>query len=454
MKKLLGLLIICLGVSGLLRGQNNTVVIDRVIALVGGELVLLSELEEQYAYIKANNPGIEEDAKCGILDQLLANKLLLNQSKIDSIEVSDEEVEGQLNARIDQILAYMNNDMSQFEEYYGQSINQVKTQIRDDLKSQLLIDRMRNKILTEVQVTPSEVKDFFNKIPSDSLPYFNSEVEVGEIVVKPVINQDEKKRAEDLLKSIRERIVNGGEDFAALAQKFSDDNSGRMGGDLGWTKRGNFVPEFEAAAYKLDVMEVSPVIESKFGFHLIQMLGRRGNSINTRHILIKPVITQADIDSTKIKLEEIRTLIESDSISFSEGVKRFSDEDQQSTNNDGRMINPITGNTFFEIGDLDPDIYFTIDTLQVGDISGPLEFKDPRGEPLLRIIQLQSITDPHKASLSQDYSKIRQAAIDSKKAEHINGYVAEKVDATYVKIIPTYATCTSLYKWTKEYVKP
>ena len=454
MKKLLGLLIICLGVSGLLRGQNNTVVIDRVIALVGGELVLLSELEEQYAYIKANNPGIEEDAKCGILDQLLANKLLLNQSKIDSIEVSDEEVEGQLNARIDQILAYMNNDMSQFEEYYGQSINQVKTQIRDDLKSQLLIDRMRNKILTEVQVTPSEVKDFFNKIPSDSLPYFNSEVEVGEIVVKPVINQDEKKRAEDLLKSIRERIVNGGEDFAALAQKFSDDNSGRMGGDLGWTKRGNFVPEFEAAAYKLDVMEVSPVIESQFGFHLIQMLGRRGNSINTRHILIKPVITQADIDSTKIKLEEIRTLIESDSISFSEGVKRFSDEDQQSTNNDGRMINPITGNTFFEIGDLDPDIYFTIDTLQVGDISGPLEFKDPRGEPLLRIIQLQSITDPHKASLSQDYSKIRQAAIDSKKAEHINGYVAEKVDATYVKIIPTYATCTSLYKWTKEYVKP
>ena len=265
---------------------------------------------------------------------------------------------------------------------------------------------------------------------------------------------DEKKRAEDLLESIRELIVDGGEDFAALAQKFSDDNSGRMGGDLGWTKRGNFVPEFEAAAYKLDVMEVSPVIESQFGFHLIQMLGRRGNSINTRHILIKPVITQADIDSTKIKLEEIRTLIETDSISFSEGVKLYSDEDQQSTNNDGRMINPITGNTFFEIGDLDPDIYFTIDTLQVGDISGPLEFKDPRGEPLLRIIQLQSITDPHKASLSQDYSKIRQAAIDSKKAEHINGYVSEKVDATYVNIVPAYSTCTSLYKWTKEYVKP
>ena len=454
MKKLLGLLIICLGFSNLLWGQNNAVIIDRVIALVGGELVLLSELEEQYAYIKANNPGIEDDAKCGILDQLLANKLLLNQTKIDSIEVSDEEVEGQLNARIDQILAYMNNDITQFEEYYGQSINQVKTQIRDDLKSQLLIDRMRNKILTEVQVTPSEVKDFFNKIPSDSLPYFNSEVEVGEIVVKPVINEDEKKRAEDLLESIRERIVDGGEDFAALAQKFSDDNSGRMGGDLGWTKRGNFVPEFEAAAYKLDVMEVSPVIESQFGFHLIQMLGRRGNSINTRHILIKPVITQADIDSTKIKLEEIRTLIETDSISFSEGVKLYSDEDQQSTNNDGRMINPITGNTFFEIGDLDPDIYFTIDTLQVGDISGPLEFKDPRGEPLLRIIQLQSITDPHKASLSQDYSKIRQAAIDSKKAEHINGYVSEKVDATYVNIVPAYSTCTSLYKWTKEYVKP
>ena len=429
-------------------------IIDKVVALVGDELILLSDIEEQFAFMKQNNPQLESDARCNILDQLLVNKLLLNQSKLDSVEVTDEEVDEQMNARLEQILAYMNNDIRQFEDYYGQTINQVKTQMKDELRNQLLTDRMRSKIFSEVKVTPAEVKAFFDKIHKDSLPYFNSEVEIGEIVMKPKVNEDEKKRAIELLTDIRRQIVEEGANFSDLALKYSDDGSGRNGGDLGWTKRGNFVPAFEAAAYKLEKDEISPVVESEFGFHLIQMLGRRGNSIHTRHILIRPSIGPEDVQKVKDEMAKIRQEIMSDSISFSFAVKKYSDEDQQSTNNDGRMINPATGNTFFEIGDLDPDIYFTIDKLKLKEISEPFEFEGPRGEIFVRMVQLQSLTPPHKASLEQDYSKIRKATIDSKKSAYISDYVESKVENTYIKIEESFSSCPTLYKWNKVAVRP
>ncbi len=430
-------------------------VIDKVIAKVGGELILLSELEEQYALLSAQNPTIPEDIRCDIIDGILTSKLLLNQAKLDSVEVSEEEVETQLNARIDRILSYMNNDVTQFEAYYGQTINEVKEQFREDLRSQILVDRMRGQIMRDVTVTPSEVKKFFNNIPKDSLPYFNAEVEIREIVYKPKVNPEERQKAIEKLKTLRQRIVEGGEDFAALAQKFSDDGgSARVGGDLGWTKRGKFVPEFEAAAYNLEKGEISEIVESDFGFHLIQLLERRGNSIHVRHILIKPEITDEDIERARVHLDSVRTLITRDSLSFSIAVKRFSDEDTQSFTNDGRIVNPATGNTFFEIGDLDPDIYFTIDTMKVGDISKPFPFNSPLGETYFRIVLLDSRTAPHRASLELDYSKIQKAAIESKKNEFINNWVTDKIDGTFVSIDPTYAGCTVLDKWLGKQIKP
>lgn len=429
-------------------------VIDKVVATVGGELVLLSEIEEQYALLEAQNGQMPPDARCNILDNLLANKLLLNQAKLDSIEVGDEEVEDQLDARIERILGFMNNDISQFEDYYGQTIGEVKDQFREDLKSQLLTERMRSQIIAGVTVTPSEVKTFFHSIPTDSLPYFNSEVEIGEIVYKVQPSAEEKQKAIDKLEELRRRILEDGEDFAALAQKFSDDGSARIGGDLGWTKRGKFVPEFEAAAYKLDKDEISPVVESQFGFHIIQMLERRGNSIHVRHILVKPEITDVDLETAFNHLDSVRTLILDKGLSFSIAVKRFSEEDVQSYTNDGRMVNPVTGNTFFEIGDLEPDIYFTIDSMQVGGISSPFEFNDPTGEPYYRIIQLQSRTAPHRANLALDYSKIQKAAIDSKTNQYVNEWVEEKVEATYIDIDHRYDGCPQITKWKKKDIRP
>jgi peptidyl-prolyl cis-trans isomerase SurA len=430
-------------------------VIDKVVATVGGELVLLSEVEEQRALMASQQSNLPDDVRCNIMDQIMANKLLLNQSKLDSILVTDEEVEVQLDARIERILGFMNNDVGQFEEYYGQSINEVKAQFREDLKSQLLVERMRGDIMASVTVTPSEVKKFFASIPSDSLPYFNSEVEIGEIVYKPKINKEERNNAVTLLAELRVRIVDEGEDFAELAGKYSDDGSARSGGDLGWAQRGRYVPEFEAAAFRLEKEEISPVIESQFGFHIIQMMQRRGNSIRVRHILIKPEITDADLDLAKERLDSIRHLVMDDSVSFSFAVKRFGNEDQQSYNNDGRMVNPATGNTFFEIGDLDPDIYFTVDTMEVGGLSEPFMFRDPTGERYFRIVQLQSRSNPHKADLTKDYSKIQKAAIEAKKSEFISDWIKDKVGATYIDIDAMYGGCPVLMKWTvDENVRP
>ena len=427
----------------------QTELLDDIIASVGGELVLLSDLEDQYNLIKSQQQqDLPPDARCYILDNILTQKLLVNQAKLDSIEVSDEEVEAQLNARIDQILAYMNNDYAQFEAYYGQSVDEVKAQFRVDLKDQLLAERMKNEILQGITVTPSEVKEFFERIPKDSLPYFNSEVELAELAVKPEVSPERKQEARERLEELRRRIVAGGEDFAELARKYSDDfASGRLGGDLSWTKRGSFVPEFEAAAYKLDVGEVSKVIETEFGFHIIQLLGRKGNTIHTRHILIRPEIQEEDIARAEQLLDSVRQLILMDSISFSEAVKRFGTDEVQSFYNDGRMVNPRTGNTFFEIADLEPDVYFAIDTLETGEITNPFRFRNAAGETLVRIIKLESRTAPHVASLETDYARIKAATIQEKQARYLNEWIEKTVRNTYISIDQPYASCPVLEKW-------
>ena len=426
-------------------------IIDKIVAKVGNELVLLSDIEEQYDLIEKERGTLPDGFRCSLVDNLLAKSLLLTHAKLDSIEVSDDEVDAQLSARIEQILAYMNNDLNQFEEYYGQTVSEVREQFREDLQSQLLVQRMRSTIVADIAITPAEVKKFFASIPKDSLPYFNSEVEIGEIVMSPKVNATEKAKAREKLEDLHKRITEGGEDFAKLAEVFSDDpGSGRAGGDLGWQRRGTFVPEFEAAAYNLDKDEFSEIIETEFGFHLIQMLERRGNSIHTRHILIRPQITDADLALTSAKMDTIRNMLLGDSISFSRAVKRYSDEDIQSFNNDGNMVNPKTGNTFFEIADLEPEVYFTIDTMKVSSVSLPIQFRNQGGEIQYRLVKLKSRTSPHKANLETDYSKIKAAALESKTNIHINNWIQTKIDGTYIMIDPVYNGCPNLNSWLKK----
>jgi len=441
----------CLLLSTLLSAQSGRAVIERVVATVGGEIILLSEVQEQFSYAKQQQADLPDEYRCVVLQNLIVQKILVNQAKLDSIEVKNEEVETQLAARVDRLMLYFSQDEKALEEYYGQSINDIKDQMRGDMRSQLLAERMQADVTGKATITPAEVQTFFADIPVDSLPYFNAEVEIREIVAKPKVNPVEKERARVVAEDFRKRIVEQGEDFATLAKKYSaDTGSGANGGDLSWQKRGTFVAPFEAMAYKLEKNQVSPLVETEFGFHIIQLLERRGNLIHCRHILIKPEITQADINLVMANLDTVRQLIIDRSLLFTAAVKKYGDKNQQSFNNDGRVANPRSGNTFFEVADLDTDIFFAIDGLQPGDITEPFEFKSEDGTKLYRIVLLQSRSKPHKADLGLDYGKIQTAALEQRKTQLTEKWVMEKLRTTYLSVGQMFGNCDNLEQLLQE----
>lgn len=444
-------IVICSCLLQISNGVQSQILLDKIIATVGSENVLKSDVEAQINYLKEQNPDLPADANCVILDQLMSNALMVHRAKVDSVLVSDIEVESQLDARIERILSMMGNDMEQFLNQYGKSPNEIKDEQREDLKNQLLGERMQGEVMQGATITPSEVIAFFNTIHPDSLPYFNSEVEIGEIVYKPVVNDTEIERARMKLENIRNEIVNEGGDFAKLALENSEDyGSGQKGGDLGYAARGSYVTEFEGTAYNLDINEVSEVIETEFGFHLLQLMDKRGNSLRIRHILIRPQISQIDFDNAETHMDSIKNIIITDTIPFSYAVKRFSDEKVQSYNNDGRIVNPKTGKAVFDIGDLDPDIYFTIDDMEIGDLSEPFQVTDGRGEAEYKIIKLLSRSEPHRASLKTDYARIQDAALQQKKAGYMENWMLTKIGSAYINIDLEYEQCPSMMKWKKD----
>jgi peptidyl-prolyl cis-trans isomerase SurA len=427
------------------KAQGDKAIIDKIVASVGGEIIFLSELQEQISYARERQTTLPPNFECEALQNLVMQKLLVNQAKLDSIEIKDEEVETQLDARIERLLSYFNQDPKGIEDYYGQSIDIIKEQMRGDMRNQILAERMQGEITSKATITPSEVKDFFKKIPKDSLPYFNAEVEIREIVHKPKVNATQKGIAREKIDDIRKRIVEGKEDFGVLAKKYSDDpGSGAQNGDLGWQKRGTFVPEFEAMAYKLDKEQISTVVETEFGFHVIQLIERRGNLIHARHILIKPTITDEDLELAKSKLDSVRTRIMKDSMPFSVAVKLYSDKNVQSFNNDGRVANPRSGNTFYEMADLPTNIFFAIDGIKTGEVSAPIESSQDEGDKFFRIVMVQSRTKPHKADLKQDYNKIQTAALEQKKASFTEKWVIERLRNTYLQFDSLYGGCPNL----------
>jgi peptidyl-prolyl cis-trans isomerase SurA len=447
MKKLI--LFVTLTLSSLaMHAQQTRELMDKVVARVGDEYILLSEVEEQFASAKDQRQNLPANYKCQVIDQILVNKLLVNQAKIDSLYPKEEEIETQLNSRFERILEYMNGNVDQFVAYYGQSPEAMKLQMRDDMKDQIMSEKMRTKVLSDVTITPSEVRTFFKAIPKDSLPYFNQEVEIAEIILKPKANEVQKKLAKEKLAGIRDQIVNGKLPFEDLAKKFSEDpGSGREGGDLGWAKRGKFVPEFEATAYKLDAGQLSEIFESEFGFHILQLIERRGNSIHTRHILVKPQITDEDVALAKHTLDSVRLRVLSDSMTFSKAVKDFGDKSTQSFHADGRVTNPASGNNTFETRDLDPDTYFAIDSMKTNSICKPIEIALPTGEKYYRIIKLLLKTSPHKANLLTDYNKISSATLDQKKSAALVKWIERKAQSTFIQVDPLYRSCLNLDKW-------
>lgn len=445
--KIINFIFFLLLISQFSFGQDKKLV-DKIIAQVGAEIVLLSDVETEFQYYKAQNTTVDPNAKCMILEQILAQKLLIDQAKLDSIEVPEDQVENQLDLRMEGVLKKMGGDEVLFQQYYGKSVSEMKNIYRDDIHNSIMAEMMQDKLMQDINITPTEVYDFFNNIPADSLPYFNSEVEISQILLAPQVNETEKSKAFEKIKNIKTQLENG-EPFENLAKKYSDDpGSGSKGGDLGWVKRGTFVPKFEAAAYTLKKNEISDIVESEYGYHIIQLLERRGNTIHTRHILVKPSITSEDMKNAEKKLDSIRTLIAKDSMKFEDAVKKFSDPKSMSFSNNGRMTNPASQTTFFQMNELQPDVYFAIESLKEGEMTNVMETNNEMGETRYQIIKLNTKTNPHRANLKQDYSKIQSYAKNSKKNEYINNWVENKIKNVYMNIDTTYSqSCPNILKW-------
>ena len=422
----------------------NGIVIDKIVAKVDDYAVLMSDVEKAYLDLLSRGVVSGLEAKCDILESLITQKMLLAQAEIDSVIVIDAEVSLELENRMQYFINQFGGSEEELETFYGKPLEQIQEEIRDQLKDQLIVTRMNRKITEDVNVTPSEIRRFYHRIPKDSLPYFSEEVTIGQIVKNPELSEKQKAEAKALLYDVKSRILNG-EDFAALAIKYSQDpGSATNGGEYNhFIKRGEFVPEFEAVAFKLDVDELSDPVETEFGFHLIQLLERRGNEYRIRHILIIPKITQAEIELAKKELDSIRTLIVVDSIPFETLAKELSDE--KLTGQNGGYFTDTSGSDRIPTEQIDPDIYFKLtSTLKVGEISEPLEYNMPNGKRAVRLIYYKSAYKPHQANLKDDWQKIKSAALNEKKAKAEQQWFENSKYNFFILVDQEYEKCNIL----------
>lgn len=428
--------------QGLVMAQTpQKAVVDKIVAKVDDYIVLKSELERSYLDVLSRGERAGADTKCQILEGLVLNKLMAAKAEIDSIVVTDERVELDLDMRMQQILSQVGGDEQELEKYYGKTMEEFKDELRDQVREQLVVQEVQSTIIQDITITPDEVKRFFKNIPRDSLPYFSTEVIVGQIVRKPTTNKAAMKEAEKKLYDLRQRALNG-EDFQELAVAHSEGPSARYGGNLGWVKRGQMVPEFEAAAMKLKPGEISKPIETEFGLHIIQSVDRRGNEYNARHILIQHKYLEEDFKKAAHFLDSIKTLIELDSITFEKAAKEFSDD--KSTSGSGGYLISQTGSNKVPTSELDGSLFFTLDTMEVGNITNPLRFKMPDGKEAMRIIYFKDKFRPHQANLKDDYQKIQMAAKNAKQNKIMNEWFIEAIEDVYIEIDDEYKHCKIL----------
>jgi len=419
-------------------------IIDQVAAVVGGKTLLKSEIEAQYQQILSQGATDDPNLRCRIVDQLLINKLLLNQAILDSIEITDTQVEHELDRRIGYMVNQIGSEQ-RLEEYYEKSIPEIRDEFKPVIREQLQMQSMQGDITKNITVSPAEVKEFYQSIPPDSLPFINAEIEYAQIVINVPVSETEKTKLREQLEIYRQRVIKG-EDFSTLAILYSKDGSAKNGGELGFVNRGELVPEFEASAFKLRKGEVSEVVETKFGFHIIQLIERRGEQINVRHILLKPSFNADDVNKAFAKADSIYKAIVSDSLSFSDAAQKFSD-DGESRYNGGNVVNPKTGMTRFESDDVDPTVFFQLEKLSVGEISSPIQSLSAEGNTAFRILYLKSRTQPHVANLENDYQRIQDATLTEKQNKALNDWVTRKRKNTYVQIADEYKTCSNLDYW-------
>lgn len=420
------------------QAQSGPVVIDKIIAKVDNYIIMKSDLEKAYINYLSRGELRNANAKCIILEQLVVNKMLVAKAEIDSVIVEDEEVQSNLRNRMDYMVSQIGS-REEIEKYYKKSLEEIEANLFDDIKEQMTVQRMQQTILEDLAVTPAEVRKFFKKIPSDSLPFFSTEVSVAQIVIDPKPGKKQKDKVKKLMYELRGRILRG-ESFELLARQYSEDpGSASRGGQLPFYKRGELAPEFEATAMTLEEGELSMPVETQFGFHLIELQKKLGNRFQTRHILISAKSSPEDYMDAERYLDSLRTSIVNDSISFREAAKKYSDD--QLTAPSGGFFTDMEQATRVSVEELDPTIFFALDTMQLGNITKPMEFQKADGSKAYRILYYKDKVPPHEATLRDDYQKISAAAKDDKQNRILSDWFEKAKDKVYIETDSEYDHC-------------
>ena len=424
----------------------NAQSIDKVEAIIGDEIVLTSEIESQYLQYLSQGNSKSEAVKCEIIEDLLFQKLLINQAKVDSVVVSDDEVDAETTKRLTYFESQLGS-VAKVEEYFGKSKVEIELELGKVINDQFLAERVQRGISSDVKVTPAEVKEFFNKQNTSDIPLVPTKIEVAQIVVKPEISVEQKDKLRDKLNSFRERVYKG-EDFKMLATLYSDDpGSATKGGELGFVNRGDLVPEFERAAFRLKEGEISEVVESQFGFHIVQLIERRGEQINVRHILLKTKVSSTALYNAKLKIEEVEKELKAGTITFDEAVLKYSDDDSKM--NGGLLLNPNTMSTLHTINDMAPALKYAVEKLDIGAISTPSVIQMQDETKAYRILRVSNKIHEHKANLVDDFSMIKEFAINLKKQDLLVKWIAKKISTSFVKINDDILACEFKNKWVK-----
>ena len=423
-------------------------IIDKVIAVVGDHPILLSQIEEQK--LQAYQQGDKsENIECLILEELMLDKLLLHQAEIDSIEIPEEQVNQELNQRIEYFASQMPNGKEDLVKFYGKSIQEIKDEFFVQIENRMKTEQIQSSITAGVTVSPKQVKAFFKSFPSDSVPLVGSKIEIAHIIINPIITDEEKAVVKAELLELRENIVSGSLSFESAAKfKSCDKGSAEKGGNFGWVGRGQFVPEFEEMAYNTPINEVSPVFESQYGYHILKIEKRRGEQFFGRHILLclKPSYEQLNV--CKKRLDSIRNQIEIGNLKWDSAVAMFSADDFTKATN-GIVYNQNSGTSLIDMAELDPVTFQQIENLEIGGISKSFLFETFDGESY-KMVKLNRRTPPHKANLTDDYQMIQKYALSNNQNDALTEWVNLKLTDIYIRINDEYQNCDYRFQWMKK----
>jgi len=445
-------LLLSLSLCGLMSMSAQDHVVDEVIWVVGDEPILKSDVEVTRIQAAMEGQRWKGDPDCAIPEQLAVQKLFLHQAAIDSIEVTESEISQQIEGRIDYMVQQIGS-REKLEEYRKQSLSQIRTSMHDDLRDQLMIQRMKESLVKDIQVTPAEVRRYFKDLPQDSIPFVPTEVEVQIISQTPKISVEEINRVKDELRDYTDRVNRGETSFQTLARLYSEDpGSRRSGGEMDYVGRGVLDPAFAAVAFNLtDPKKISKIVESEFGFHIIQLVDKRGDKIKVRHILRKPVVADSAIQQSLARLDSIAADIREGKFTFEDGASVISD-DKDTRMNRGLMANRSeNGQTSrFQMQDLPPEVAKAVDTLKVGEISQPFQMINERGKTVCVIAKLKSRTEGHKATITEDFQVMKDVVLAKRRADKLHQWVVDKIKNTYIRINDNYRNCDFEYEgWVK-----